>query len=119
MAIKLTPVEKETIIIFNESDDIAEVCTLNRAMITKLDKLCVENTLITKVLENEFGHRYICPKKWIKVSKPRQLSEESKRRRANTLASARSKNEVKENDEQSTKTTKTTKKSTNKTTKGK
>ena len=115
MAIKLTPVEKETIIIFNESDDIAEVCTLNRAMITKLDKLCVENTLITKVLENEFGHRYICPKKWIKVSKPRQLSEESKRRRANNLASARSKNEAKdepkENDE---KPTKTTKKSTSK-----
>ena len=72
MSVKLTPYEKETIIRFNEKDDVAEVFTYNRRLITKLDKICSETPLFTYVSEHNGGRVYKCPKKYISVSKPPQ-----------------------------------------------
>ena len=38
--INLSPLEKETIINFNEGEDLVEIYTASRRVMTKLDKLC-------------------------------------------------------------------------------
>ena len=75
----LSRIEQETIILFNEADKTATVDTCNTALIKRMDKYCAEDKLCCLVKKDEYGARYVCPKSWVKVRRPRQLSEAQKR----------------------------------------
>lgn len=78
---KLTPYERETIINFNEADKTAGVYTHNASLRRRLDQLQkTRSDEITVVRSGEDYTEYIVPRKWIKVSPPRQTSEEAKER---------------------------------------
>lgn len=71
---KLTSEEKETIIIFNEADDTATVETFQGKIIRRMEKEGVK-----PVRESPEGaKRYIVPKKWIKVTPPKKVSDEQR-----------------------------------------
>ena len=74
----LSKLEQETIILFNEEDSTAEVDTCNKALIRRLDSFCTKSADIACVGGDEYGKRYILPKKWVKVNMPPQLSEETR-----------------------------------------
>ena len=74
----LTNQERETIIVFNEADDMATVDTCNRGWINKLDKLVASNPKIVEGRTDEHSKRYLLPKSWIKVRAPREISEQER-----------------------------------------
>lgn len=78
---RLTPFEKETILNFNEGEKTASVYTYNTPMRRRLDQLLkTRPDEISVVRSGEDFTEYIVPKKWIKVSPPRRVSEETKER---------------------------------------
>jgi len=85
---RLSAIEQETIILFNEKEDTASVDTCNPTLIRRLDKLIAlqQNQGIALVREDENGKAYIIPKKWVKVNPPPAYSEE---KRAEMAATAR------------------------------
>lgn len=88
---KLTKQEKETMIVFNEQDKTASISTYNVALLRKLEKLLQERPDECEK-HNVFsdGSQYIVPKKWIKISPPKKLSDEAKAKAAERLKKARS-----------------------------
>lgn len=92
----LTNYEKETIINFNEGEQLASVYTYSRRLQNKLNKLVDVNPDISIKCQDDECTTYIVPKKWIKVSPPRQVNytDEQKAAMAERLAAAREKKEV-------------------------
>ena len=77
----LTNLEKETIILFNEAEDTAEVETFNARLLGQLRK--VENCEGVVCKESEKGYGvYIVPKTMIKIHAPRPKKELSEAERA-------------------------------------
>ena len=77
----LTNYERETIINYNEAEKTANVYTHNSSLRRRLDQLLkTRSDEITVVRTGDDYAEYIVPKKWIKVSPPRQTSEEAKER---------------------------------------
>lgn len=72
----LTKIERETVINFNDEENVAYIFTENHALKRRLDKLCTENIGYSRVRETTEGAEYICPKGLISFKKPRQLSDE-------------------------------------------
>jgi hypothetical protein len=90
----LSNYERETIINFNEAEQTAIVYTCNRKLQNKLNKLIAENNQDISVRrKDDESVTYIVPKKWIKVSPPRQVNytDEQKAAMAERLAAARNK----------------------------
>lgn len=85
--------EKETIILFNESPDNAEIFTYNGALQRQLDQLCNERSEIecTEVMEDFdlLAKRYSFPKKWVKIRPPRILTDRQKESFRENIAKAR------------------------------
>jgi hypothetical protein len=75
----LSRIEQETIILFNEADKAAIIDTCNTALTRRMDKYCAEDKLCCLVKKDQYGAKYVCPKSWVKVQRPRQLSEEQRR----------------------------------------
>lgn len=77
---KLTNFEKETIILFNEAERMASVYTCNAAMKKQLGALCESRPgQIQRTADNGCGGlTFLLPKKWIRISPPRILSEAQK-----------------------------------------
>jgi hypothetical protein len=73
---RLTPVERETIIVFNERDPAATVSTCNRALINRLNGFAEQFDEIKALKEDEYGAEFIVPKNLVLVRKPRVISEE-------------------------------------------
>ena len=73
---KLTRVEQETIITFNEEERTAGVYTHNAALRRKLDALAADRPEECRV--ERVGREYIVPKGWIKVKPPRVMSEKQR-----------------------------------------
>ena len=76
-AMRLTNIEKETIINFNEAERTANVYTHNEALKARLLKLCrTHPDQVRQTAANRWGG-LTCelPKKWLKVSPPRVLSQ--------------------------------------------
>lgn len=78
---KLTKYEKETIILFNDAEDMAEVYTCNNALMRRLDELSQNNTEISVSEENENGKTYNLPKKLITIRKPYKITEKISKKR--------------------------------------
>ena len=79
----LSKYEQETIISFNEDEKIASVYTYNKAMIKKLDNVCLKFPDLFQVdKEDLYGKHlsktYKIPKKYISVRMPKSLSDEQK-----------------------------------------
>lgn len=94
---KLTPAERETIILFSDADDTASVYTFDRRLIKKLDLLC--RKCPDEVHEERcFGHgakNYIVPKSCVSirepVSKARREAASRRAKEAGTMPPDRSK----------------------------
>ena len=73
---KLSNVEKETVINFNEGERVASVYTHNAALIKQLSELCrIHPEQVRQTAANGWGGvTFELPKKWLKVSPPRVLS---------------------------------------------
>ena len=74
-------IERETVITYNEQEKVAVVYTCNPALIRKLDGLTTARPDECKLLRrfpDGIGVEYEVPKKWVKVSPPRFVSEETR-----------------------------------------
>ena len=76
MPMKLTNVEKETVINFNEAERTASVYTHNETLKRQLSELCrTHPEQVRQTAANGWGGlTFELPKKWLKVSPPRVLS---------------------------------------------
>ncbi|WP_286077171.1 hypothetical protein [Thomasclavelia cocleata] len=77
---KLTKLEKETIINYNDSDGIANIYSCNKNMMKKL--LDLENEYPDKVkvtYKSDVSLNVEIPKEWIKISAPRKLTDEQRK----------------------------------------
>lgn len=73
--------ERETIINYNEGEKTASVYTHNKALRRRLDQIRKTRPEEVLIVRQDDDHsEYIVPKKWIKVSPPRQTSDEAKER---------------------------------------
>lgn len=72
--------ERETIILYTEADDRAEVYTHNKKMINRLAKLYAERPdEVEKIREADTGAvTYTVPRDWVKIITKRRLSEEQR-----------------------------------------
>lgn len=84
----LTNEERETIICFNEQESTARVFTYNRKMSNYLREQASDPQTSCRLLDDNLngGLTFEVPKKWVKVRRPRQISEEQ---RAEMAARAR------------------------------
>lgn len=83
--------ERETIILYTEADDRAEVYTHNKKMINRLAKLYTERPgEVEKIREADTGAvTYTVPRDWVKVVPKRRVSEEQRAAMADRLATLR------------------------------
>ena len=72
---KLSRAEQETVILYNEDEKTASVCTCSPTLIRQLDAFCVQGRAITYIRKDKYGKRYIIPKQWIRFRPPRELSD--------------------------------------------
>lgn len=77
----LTKLETETVINFNDAEGVAYISTRQRSMVTRMKKLGVEPNYSQADYDV-----YEVPKKWIKISPPRKLTEKQLEARRATLA---------------------------------
>jgi len=76
---KLSPTERETVILFNEGEAAAEIETYNAAMKRRLDVIRHNRPEdITLVRSDGYADNYTFPKKWIKIVPPRRASEKQR-----------------------------------------
>ena len=80
----LSPVEQETIILFNDEEQTATVETCNKAWKNKMRAICAQNAECFLISADERCERYLIPKKWVKVRVPKKLSEEQRQKMQKT-----------------------------------
>ena len=76
----LSPVERETIILFNDEESTATVETCNKTWKNKMRALCSKTPDCTLVFSDEHCERYNIPKKWVRVQMSRLLSSEQRQK---------------------------------------
>ena len=78
---KLSLLEQETIFIMNEQEKTATIFTYNRAYQKKLEELCrnYPDKAVLQEKNSEGAFTYTVPKKWLKITPPRQISEKRKK----------------------------------------
>ena len=81
---KLTKDERETVITFDDGSLHAYVYTCNEALKRKMKKLLLDPSC-TVECRDQYSETYIIPKSWIRLNKPRQLTEEYKDKRATAM----------------------------------
>ena len=71
---RLTNIERETIINFNEAERTASVYTCNEALKRQLLELCRSHPdqVCQTAANADGGLTFVLPKKWLKVSPPRK-----------------------------------------------
>ena len=87
----MTKYEQETIINYNESEKTANNYTHSGALIRRLEKLCQDRPNECKLGYNQNeprGRSYDIPKKWLKVSPTRIMSEAQRKASAESLRKA-------------------------------
>ena len=76
----LTNEERETIICFNEQSSTARVFTYNRKMSNYLREQASDPQTSCRLLEDNLngGLTFEVPKRWVRVRRPRQISDEQR-----------------------------------------
>lgn len=87
----LTKYEQETIINYNNEEKTASIFTYDKSLIRKLDKRLAEMSDMKLIRRGEDFAEYSLPKKRIKVSFPRQYSDEQRAEMAERMKAAREK----------------------------
>lgn len=83
---ELTKEEKETYISTTEADKTATIYSNSRNWILRMKKLAeMYPDKVTFVREDKYGAEFTFPKKWMKVSPPRIISEEQRAAAADRL----------------------------------
>ena len=77
---KLLQIERETIVLFNEGETMATVETCSPALQRRMDAFCAKSADCCLLHEDEHAKKYRCPKSWVKVQMPRQLTEEQRQK---------------------------------------
>ncbi len=77
---KLLQIERETIVLFNEGETMATVETCSPALQRRMDTFCAKSPACCLLREDEHAKKYRCPKSWIKVQMPRQLTQEQRQK---------------------------------------
>lgn len=85
MSYTLSLYERETIINFNEAESTAGIYTHNIALSNKLLKLSQTEPDLRIIRQSNDMLEVEVPKKWIRVSPPKKLSEESRQKMAERL----------------------------------
>lgn len=70
---KLSPAERETIILFSDADDTASIYTFDKRLIKKLDALCKKcpDEVYEEKKKSGYGARnYIAPKACVTIREP-------------------------------------------------
>lgn len=82
--------EQETAINMIAAEKYADIYSSDPVMIRRMDKLCeARPDAFSLVRADEIGKYYRCPKKCVKVSAPRIMSEEQRAANAEQLRKAR------------------------------
>jgi len=88
--IKLSGIERETVILFNEAQSTAEIETHNAAMKRRLDAIRQKHPEdITLVRRDSSANTYTFPKSWVKIHPPRNVSEKQREHLRNARANIR------------------------------
>lgn len=76
----LSRIEQETVILFNEADALASIYTYNGALKRKLSGLCAARPDEAKQIKDDGqgGLTFEVPKRWIKITASRILTEEQR-----------------------------------------
>ena len=92
---KLTRYEKETIILFSEADTEAEVQTYNKAMARSLFNHAEKYPELYRLKEDkgQGGYTFMIPKRYVKITAPRAMSDEQKQKNADRLKALHNKTE--------------------------
>ena len=85
----LTKYEMETILNYNEAENMASVYTHNVGLMNKLRGLMEEYPEVKLVRQDYDMLEVEVPKRWIKVSPPKRISEETKMANSKRLAEYR------------------------------
>jgi len=81
---RLSREEQETIISFNEAEDMANIYTCSKSWMHYMEKVL---SVKPKEIYDSYAREYECPKAWIrKPRKPRQLSKEQKQKLTQRLS---------------------------------
>jgi len=84
--------ERETIILFNENDGIAEIYTHKKSWINKLDKMCKEFPRDVQVkLFDDYSKTYFISKNLISIRRPRVLTQKQRKEQSVRMAKLRKK----------------------------
>lgn len=89
---KLSTIERETIIIYNEAEPMATVFTCNKALTKKLKQMALEREDTTLIKEDIYGGEFVLPKRFVAINKPRVMTDEQMKdavERGKRLASMR------------------------------
>jgi hypothetical protein len=77
---RLSPIERETIMLFNEAENTAEIETHNIVLKRRLAEICLEHPDEVKMVKKDRqADVYVFPKKWFKLSPPRKISDKHKK----------------------------------------
>lgn len=95
----LTLYEQETIINYNREEPDASCFTHDPALIRRLDALARDGTGITVARQGDGWKEYRFPKQWVKIRKPRELSEETRAKLAARAAVLHTQKDKKQEDE--------------------
>ena len=79
---KLSKYEQETIINYNQDEDMAQIYTCDRNLIRKIDAHIEKNHDSYCVRRDEESATYSLPKKFVKVVFSRQLTDEQRQKSA-------------------------------------
>lgn len=92
----LTNIERETIITFNEAEDLAEVFTFNSALrrrLAELEQMRPADVIQTDRddTDGQVSVTYTVPKGWVKINPSHILSEEEKAKKRAVMLANRAK----------------------------
>ncbi|MBQ3378392.1 MAG: hypothetical protein IJG50_00840 [Clostridia bacterium] len=76
----LSKYERETVITYNDGEENAVCYTCDKRLMRRLDEMRAKSSTVTLISEDEHTRTYTFPKKLIGVKKPREISEETKRK---------------------------------------
>lgn len=79
---KLSKYEQETIINYNQEEDMAQIYTCDRNLIRKIDTHIEKTHVNYCIRRDEESATYSLPKKFVKVVFSRQLTEEQRQKSA-------------------------------------
>lgn len=85
--------EKETIINYNEDEGNASVYTHHKSLQTRLGKLLdLFPEKVSLIKSGDGWVEYLVPKRWVKISPPRKVSDEAKEAFAERMKKYRNEN---------------------------